>query len=146
MLVLLYDNCAIEISNRDPFHRVHVETERGVRMNTTNSTSESMQIVGGPSAAELIDAFKYAFDKERKFRVKFSERGMLMVAHNGKPLEEKMYMPQPVIVQIIGLMYESGTPGMFLFRANITDGSYRKGTVKGFYDANKRGGWFRYVR
>jgi hypothetical protein len=111
-------------------------------MNTTNSTSESMQIVGGPSAAELIDAFKYAFDKSREFRISFKTRGGKLVLEADK----ERFLLRTFSVQITGLGYESGTPGMLLFTGNITGGLHKTGAIKGFYDASQRGGWFRYVR
>lgn len=94
---------------------------------------EHICIQAGPSTSEIVDALKYAFDKDRNFRVSFTlthERatnGVNQTISRGK-----------VSAQIIGVTFESGSSDFLIVTANLSGGL---GTREFFYNARTRKGY-----
>jgi hypothetical protein len=64
-------------------------------MTIYNTTSKNIYITDGPSASALIDAFKYAFDKENGQSARFTANG------------------HSLYVQVLSLEHESGSGQTF---------------------------------
>lgn len=104
--------------------------ERGGCMSTD---PRKINIIDGPKDDELIDAFKYAFDRRHKeFTVEFQANWD----------DDHMKMSFPVTAQVTGLSYESGTRGMLLIEANLSIAHGRNWKAIGFYNAQTRTGFF----
>ncbi len=97
-------------------------------------------IVGGPSGAQLVDAFKYAFDKLNPHRVVFT-----LVKTDEEKLNSFVSKKEEMLMRrvlICALEHESGTGCNFLIRGSMSvDG--RDYLVSGYYDAKKHRGFLK---
>lgn len=98
-----------------------------------STSSVNAQIIDGPNADRVIDAFKYAYDRVSPMKIE------LTLQHPAGNLRGSL-LREKVCALVQGVSYESGTPGMFIL--------YLSTTIKGkpadceaFYNANERSGY-----
>lgn len=99
------------------------------------TTKQYVKIIAGPSAGEIFDACKYAFNKPDPFRVQFggirvSETGS--VVHNGSKGKFS--------AQIVGVSHEDGSGTSLIILANVSIKSVDR-TVEFYYNAKDRTGY-----
>lgn len=94
-------------------------------------TTIQFDIGNGPNADRVLDGLKYAFNDSVTISTVFTVRKREAQARGTLSW-------QLVDVQIIGVSYESGVPGMFLLKVNIP--GFNSST--GYYNANTRQGVF----
>ena len=101
-------------------------------MSTSNAVIEAtLTVTNGPSAADLVNSLLYAYSP-RKLPVAFTADTVVAgEAIRGMEFE----------ASIIGISYESGSPGMLIVDLYITKGYDGRGSrCHGFYNANTRSG------
>lgn len=99
---------------------------------TQNSKARTLRVTYGPGEADLLDAFKYAYDKDRPgFPVMFTASW-----------ENSSLLDFPVQAQVVGLTYDSGTRGMLILSLVLRIADRRGLQAVGFYDTRKRTGFF----
>ena len=99
------------------------------------TTKQYIIIEAGPSREELLDAFKYAYDKERSFEVTFTgfsvrEMGGVRQRLSGGKFTAK----------IVGLMHEDGSGQSLIIDAYVSGKPLKDKLVKFYYSAEQRTG------
>jgi len=114
--------------------------------------SNNYKIKNGPCRSELIDAFKYAYDKKSHVVIDFDVAWFNTVSE-GDPRNAYKRMPISDI-RISGISYEDGSGNKFNLNGYclaVTD-SFKTASMpkprsfKAFYDAQTREGWIEFER
>lgn len=96
-----------------------------------------IQIVGGPTHSALCDALEYAYNTENPHTVTFS----VVRPPYGNGIRYH------VQAKVVGLLYESGAPGMFMVTLLPLDCPFlNKGLTTGFYNVRAQRGYLNVVR
>jgi hypothetical protein len=101
-------------------------------MSTKNVATQQVNatVVNGPSAADIVNSLLYAYGRHN-LPVRFTVDWVNNVTRHRKNVEFD--------VNIVGVIYESGSPGMFIIKFYIV-GLAELGLCEGFYNANRRTG------
>ena len=100
------------------------------------TTKQYITIEAGPSREELLDAFKYAYDKERNFGVKFS--GIFVRQTGGV---HKNHSRGKFTAKVVGLTHkDDGSGQSFIIDAYVSVKGLDRQVVKFYYHARTRTG------
>lgn len=99
------------------------------------TTKQFITIEAGPSREELLDAFKYACDKERTFKVTFT--GVRMT-HTGDVRQS--HGRGRFTARIVGLTHEDGSGHSFIVDAYVSMKPSEGKVVRCYYNARRRTG------
>jgi len=94
----------------------------------------NITITNGKNADQIVEALKYAYDKRlgKAIRPWFEIR---RTPESIRPYRTARPETTRVLASIIGLRYESGTPGRFMLTMSVLDGIYLA-----YYNADTRQG------
>lgn len=98
---------------------------------TSTSTTIRANVTSGPGAADMVHSFLYAYSPSR-IPVHFT----VEIETPGRGTHETEFD-----AIVTGLRYESGSYGMFIIEFYVASHS-GWGNCSGFYDAQRRHGWF----
>ncbi len=103
------------------------------KVSRMTTTKVQYEILDGPAADRIIDSYKYAFTKDVTVEVE------LTLTPRDSRLRGKLTQ-RKISATVIGLRYESGTPGMFILWVNTSLPKHVQVQEGGFYNANTRKG------
>ena len=99
------------------------------------TTKQYITIEAGPSREELLDAFKYAYDKERSFEVTFTGLSVRRTGDVRQNLSRGKFT-----AKIVGLMHEDGSGQSLIIDAYVSVKGLDRQVVKFYYHARTRTG------
>lgn len=100
------------------------------------TTKQYLAIEAGPSRDELTDAFKYACDEERDFKVTFTALQVHQVGGVRQSSRRGKFT-----ARIIGLRHDDGSGQSFIIDAYVSVKSLKGKLVKLYYCARTRTGY-----
>ena len=100
------------------------------------TTKQYITIEAGPSREELLDAFKYAYDKERPFEVTFTGLSVRQTGDVRQNLSRGKFT-----AKIVGLMHEDGSGQNLIIDAYVSVKPLKGKLVKFYYCAKRRIGY-----
>ena len=100
------------------------------------TTKQYIIIEAGPSREELLDAFKYAYDKERSFDVTFTGLSARLTGDVRQNLSRGKFT-----AKIVGLRHEDGSGQSLIIDAYVSVKPLKGKLVKFHYSAKRRVGY-----